>query len=1352
MPIVLLFLGNFPGIGMKKITLLIICILWVEIACAQIVINEASNRNFSQISDAAGSNPDWIELFNSGDNPVDLWGYHLSDERGVAKWSLPNLELPSKKWLVVFASGSEQAQSGVNHWESAIQEDDIWKWICPDSTTGLDWMKSSFDDSGWKSDKGGFGYGDGDDQTLIPSRRVSVYIRASINITDVKSIIAAKLHIDYDDGFVAYLNGAEIARSNMSSVEWNKLADASHEAVMYQSQKPECFDLDLKVLSMLLHNGANVLAIECHNFSNGLIDMSLRPYLSFGLSGKNSQFRPVPAWFKTGFDEELNANFKISSKGETIYLTDPDGILTDTLAIPNGLPVNSSVGSESDGSGSRAIFLVGTPNSTNENQAAFTEGMEKAPVVTLPGGFYTEPVTVSVNGSATGSVLRYTMNGQTPEITSPLYNGTPIVIGSTRVLKVRSFSTGHKLASPVVTHTYFIGESSTAAGVLSITMASVDLFGQTGIYDNWAQDWKKQCTIEYFVPGSHEVVVSQLAGIKIDGGAGGSRSQPQHSFRVEPGNGALGEGDIKYPLIPGRKNRNSYSTFYLRNGSNQYLGYLCKDAIEVKCLGDSTYNTYSAYTPVQVYLNGHYWGMYELREKLDEDYFKQHFGTKEDSLDILSVSYWYGGVLRAVCGKDPVNAFQLDYQKFLSLDTNSETFWEQANSYFDLEYYTDYICAEAWIANVDWPFNNIRIYRSPETGNRWRFSLVDLENSLNPNGWSDRNTDLIRIMLDYNSQNQYIHIWQKAMENRLYRDYFINRYADLMNTAWSKQRLISIADEIAAVTRPELPAGFQRWGDPNVSASSYIDQFNQLHAVMLDELSNRSNNVRYHLINNLQLPKAVNITLNVEPEGSGIIQISTVKVPAYPFKGVWFDGVPVKIEAIPGPGYSFTGWDANTLISDVYNPVFRDTLSRTATFQAHFTKSTYSSKVVVSEINYNSESTLDAGDWIEIWNYNPTLPASLNGWYFTDSDSTHVFRFPSNTQIAPNGRLVVVNDQSKFKSAHPGVSYIGSFSFGLSGSGDAVKLYNNSKLKVSEVVFEDASPWPSGADGQGRTLELRNVSLSTNDPVNWFDGCIGGSPGQAYSPCSVQIVFSEINSKSVPAHDHGDWVELRNITGVTQDISGWVFEDGVDSTGHSFRIPDGTQLKPHENIVLVQDVNKFRSINPGVLNFSGPFVFGLKDTGEWIRAYGSNGKLRLSVRYRDSEPWPVSAASGGYTFELMDSLGIMNDGYNWFAGCVGGSPGRYYNSNCSSDVITDPVGNFEILAYPNPTNDKVWIRFSNASLVSLNLKNMLGETVLSSTESSSPALLNIGHLPAGIYILTAMTEDGNMQVIRLVKQ
>ncbi|TSA33636.1 MAG: hypothetical protein D4R64_13930, partial [Porphyromonadaceae bacterium] len=1174
---------------MRKLLLLIISVLVALSTDAQIVINEGSYRNFTQVTDANGNNPDWIELYNAGNESVSIWHYHLSDNPdNLVKWTLPDIKLPAKQWILVYASGKGNSNSEVNHWETAVREEDLWKWINPTENTPITWMNPDYDDRSWNVDQGGFGYGDGDDRTEFPVDKVSVYTRISFKISDITKIVAATLHVDYDDGFVAYLNGTEIRRANISKIAWNSTADVSREAIMFQGKKPEGFDLDMNQLSSLLHNGENLLAIEGHNFTAGLIDMSLRAFLSFGLSDAGTQFGPLPAWFIATADSELHTNFKISNEGETIYLTDNHGVLIDRLILPPNLPVNSSVGSATDGSSTRAVFLTGTPNASNETQMAYTEGFESAPVISLPGGFYPGAIEVTLSSISPTTEIRFTTSGQIPGNNSELYTGDPISIPNNAILKARCFSTGHKLPGPVVTNTYFIGQNPTPAGILSITMETRDLYGETGIFDNWGADWKRQCYIEYFEPNTHQPVFKQYAGIRIDGGAGGSRTQPQLSLRIEPGNGALGDGDVRYPLIPALPKRLSYANFYLRNGSNQYLYYPCKDAIETKCMGDSTKNTFAGYAPVQVWLNGKYWGYYELREKLDEDFFKQHFGTNEDSLEILSVSYWYGGVLRAVNGTDPVNRFNEDYNKFLSINSFRDSFWDIADHLFDLEYYIDYICAQSFMADIDWPFNNIRIHRSPQTGNRWRFSLIDLELSLGPNGWSDSNLDHIRYMLDFNPTFPYIHIWQKAMQNKRFHDYFINRFADLLNTWWKPDRLSAIANEIYNVTRPELPATFKRWGNPNIPETAYMAQFDQAHQTMLGELSNRAQNVRNHLKTNLSLRKTVLVTLNVEPVGSGTIRISTVKPEVYPWIGTYFDGVPIKIEALPNPGYSFSNWEANALISDVSKAIFLDTLEQSAVFKAHFKLETYSDKLIISEINYNSETSIDAGDWIEIWNLDITWTASLNGWYFTDEDSTHVYRFPENTVISPDERLVVVSDQDKFKVQHPGIPYIGSFNFGLSGSGDAVKLFNYNKNLICAVAYDDATPWPLGADGQGRTLELRNELHPSGDPSNWFDGCIGGSPGRPYLPCGEPIVFSEINYKSDSGLDHGDWVELRNVSELAEDISGWVFRDGVDSIGHAFIIPDGTILASHQNVVLVQDTNKFRAINPEVKNFSGP--------------------------------------------------------------------------------------------------------------------------------------------------------------------
>jgi hypothetical protein len=853
--------------------------------------------------------------------------------------------------------------------------------------------------------------------------------------------------------------------------------------------------------------------------------MSLRPFLLVGLKSSDSPYRPAPLWFTMDDGNNLETNFKLSSQGETIFLTDNFGNPAGEMELLPGMPVNSSVGSATDGSPLRGVFLQSTPGSSNDEQAAYTEGFETAPVFSIPGGFYPGEVKVSLSSPSGTGNIHYTIDGQIPDTSSARYTGTPVTLSSNHVLKARCFSEFHKLPSAVVTQTYFIGQEQTPAAVLSISIENRDLYGETGIYDNWGSDWKKQCHIEFFAPGSHLPVFSQHAGIRIDGGAGGSRSNPQRSFRIEPGNGALGDGDVKYPLIPAKPDRNSYATFYIRNGSNQYLYFPCKDAIETRSMGDGTLNTYAGFAPVQVFLNGAYWGFYELREKIDEDFFRQHFGTDEDSLEILSVSYWYGGQLRAVVGTDPVTRFGTDYDKLMSINTVDDAYVDLADRYFDMAHYTDYICAQSFMANTDWPYNNIRIHRSPQTGNRWRFSLIDLEWSLAPNGWSDSNMDHIRFMREYDPGYPYIHIWQKSIQNRRYLNYFINRYADLLNTAWRANRLSSIAGDIYSLTRPELSMNWLRWGDFNTPVSSYLGQTDAAQRTMISELTSRQAVVRNNLRTNFGLKKAVNITLDVAPAGSGTVRISTVIPDTYPWTGIYFDGIPVQVEALPAPGYVFSGWDANTLITEPLNVFFEDTLTRSAVFRARFTEQAWSESLVISEINYNSDPLAESGDWIEIWNRDPSMAASLNGWYFTDEDSTHVFRFSGTTTIGPGERIVVVNDGLRFPSMHPGVAFAGVFTFGLGAGGDAVKLYNYLGQPVSAVVYDDQSPWPTGADGKGYTLELVDPDGNLSAGSNWVQGCKGGSPVKAYNnECSgtasaESTIAGDIRVFPVPARD-----------------------------------------------------------------------------------------------------------------------------------------------------------------------------------------------------------------------------------------
>jgi hypothetical protein len=1113
-----------------------------SLSFSQLIFNEASNRNYTRIVDGDGDYPDWIELYNNGSGTLNLSGYYLSDEKSnLTKWPLPNQILTQNQWMLIFASGKYNAATSIHHWETAINDSDTWKWINPDAGTSSSWNTLAFNDAAWTSGSGGFGFSDGDDNTTFPSTNISVYNRINFTITDTASIKAAVLHVDYDDGFVAYLNGQEIARSNVSGIPvWNTPADYNHEALMYQSQNPEEFLLDMSLIKSVWKQGVNVLSIEGRNTSTASSDMTLRTFLSFGMSSPITQFGTVPGWFNLQGTSYVHTNFKISEKGETIYLSNA-GIIVDTIAVPE-LPLDHSYGRSQDGAATRGIFISPTPEQSNNTQTAYINGYEPLPVVNHEGGFYAAAVTISIAKSFPSATaqIRYTLDGQTPTASSTLYSG-PFIILSSKVLKVRCFSTASKLPGETITNSYFINETPTPAGIMCITTDNVNLYGPTGIYDNYTTDWKKPCYIEYFEPATHTLVFKQKAGLKIDGGAGGSRSQPQHSFRVEPGNGTLGDGDLDYPLIPDRPNRESYETFYLRNGSNQYLFYPCKDAIETKCMAYNTYTTYSAYTPVQVYLNGQYWGWYELREKQDADYFKQNYGIDKDSIDLVGASYFYGGVLRSIEGENSAQKFTDDYTNFLSFNTTSPTFWNDADKIYDLNNYVDYVCAQSWIGNTDWPFNNIKIFRSPETGKRWRFGLIDLEWSLEPNGWQNSSFDHIGFMLNYNTSYPYLNIWRKSIDNSTFHDYFINRFADLMNTNWEASRLQQIANDVYNVTRPEMSGEYTRWGNPS-DIPGQLATFDAAHQTMLNELNGRTAYVRNHIQNNFSLPKQVTINLNVLPAGAGKIKISTVKPDNYPWTGIYFDGVPVKIEAIANPGYTFVNWNSNPLLSSLSNPVFLDTLTLTTTnFTANFLSNGETNKVTIAEINYNSSPLLNSEDWVEFWNYSTNKTADLSGWYFTDNDPRHVYTFPANTILNANERIVVVNSDQKFTAQYPGVVHLTRFDFNFGNSGDAVRLFDYNDNLIAEVTYQDQAPWPTGADGQGKTLEQHDPQNPIGSSSNWFDGCTGGSPGTAFvSPCTPTsgiVQAAKVSLLSVKPNPTEGKVQISILTEESTSLS-----------------------------------------------------------------------------------------------------------------------------------------------------------------------------------------------------------------------
>lgn len=200
--------------------------------------------------------------------------------------------------------GNSVIGQGVNHWETVFYSNTTYRYFTSaEGTPATDWRSPGFNDLAWRSGKGSIGYGDGDDNTVI-EKCIALFMRTEFSITDTSVILDGILHVDYDDAFVAYLNGVEIARSQGLSGDYpsaDQLSTVNHEASMYSGGLPEAFFPDRVKLKSLLKIGKNVLAVQIHNSSPGSSDMTSNIFFSVGLTTQEQQYSLTPPWFYLPF-------------------------------------------------------------------------------------------------------------------------------------------------------------------------------------------------------------------------------------------------------------------------------------------------------------------------------------------------------------------------------------------------------------------------------------------------------------------------------------------------------------------------------------------------------------------------------------------------------------------------------------------------------------------------------------------------------------------------------------------------------------------------------------------------------------------------------------------------------------------------------------------------------------------------------------------------------------------------------------------------------------------------------------------------------------------------------------------
>ncbi|HMP13895.1 MAG TPA: CotH kinase family protein [Saprospiraceae bacterium] len=697
------------------------------------------------------------------------------------------------------------------------------------------------------------------------------------------------------------------------------------------------------------------------------------------------------------------------------------------------------------------------------------------------GGFYEGAVSVQLFASDSDAIIYYTLDGSTPTRRSAVYR-KPILLTSTTVVRAIAWQTG-QTGRPQA-HTYLIDEPPTNFPIVSIGITPSILFDpDKGMFvqGNYLADnsWKKPGAnfwttkevpthIEIF-ESDKRCVYNSLSGMRLFGGV--SRLFPQKSL-VIVARERYGQKRIYHPIF-GDQGLNDFKFLVLRNSGSDWGKTHFRDALMTGLLDDWDIDK-QAYRPAHVYINGKYWGIYNIREKINRYFIADHNkGVHKDSIDFLEHNVMkrrgstrhYRHLLDFITRNDMREASNYEYIKTL----------------MDVDNFINYQIAQIYFDNQD-AGGNIKYWRPRTPDGRWRWILYDTDwgfglhdpfayknNSLafhtEPNGPLWPNPPWSTFLL------------RRLLENPTFASTFVNRFADHLNTTFQSERVLEHIEQLYQTLQPEIPRHLYRWRlDP--------DKWHKQVEVLRQFARRRPLHMHMHLMDRFDTGDLRELQVAVEGGGNVLLNDYAVINGQQPLEGIYFANIPVKLKVLPVNGYRFSHWEGMDEAQQQARDIELRLQEKTTYIKAIFEKYEHplAGKVVINEISPNNRQS---GDWIEIFN-NSREVVSLRDWILADMKNEFVF--PS-VSIAPNDYLVVCQDVQRFYRAFPhAYNVIGGLPFGLNKRQERLELFTAYGAVVDSVQY-DLLPTDSIF-----TLSLLLPTLDNANPDNWEIRYGQGSP------------------------------------------------------------------------------------------------------------------------------------------------------------------------------------------------------------------------------------------------------------------
>lgn len=704
-------------------------------------------------------------------------------------------------------------------------------------------------------------------------------------------------------------------------------------------------------------------------------------------------------------------------------------------------------------------------------------------------GKYPQSIEVVLT-SEVGNKIYFTTDGTRPSSESTAYSKA-IKINKTTVIRAIAYARGER--GKIYTNTYFINEN-TKFPIVSIAIEPEVLFDKTTGWFNPgpnaepeypflnANFWSRNevgANIEIFESDGSQVFNSR-AGVRLFGGM--SRVFPQKSIAIACRE-AYGDTRIRHQIFPNKK-QNSYKHLVLRNAGSDWGKAHSRDAIITGLLEDVDVSK-QAYRPSLVFINGMYWGIYNIREKINRHYLEYEFGVDKDSLDLIEHE-------RSV--KVGNYAHYNKLQNFMATnDLSIKDNYEYVKTQMDVDNFMIYQIVQIFIDNQDGG-GNIKFWRPQTEDGRWRWILYDTDwgfglqdefayknNSLafhtEANGPSWPNPPWSTFML------------RKLLTNEEFKNAFVLKFSDYLNTIFETENVIAAIDNSRDILKPEIKRHTEKWD---------LDYKNWLkHLERMREFARQRPDYMRNFIGEMfKTGDLVSVEIAVS-EGGFINLNNNIDFKKPLFSGQYFNNQPITIRAIPRRGFQFSHWEGTGSV--VKDRSLTLSLEKNAyKLKAVFIPATTDlvNKIVINEISANNQRT---GDWVELYNLSDET-VDLTDWVFRDSK--HDFIIPSG-KIAAKDYVILCQSTTAFKKVFPDeTKLIGDFSFGLNKSREILELYSVDNAGIDSVLYE-----LSNMDN-AFTLSLKLPDADNSILTNW-DIMMGlGSPN-APNPSYVTFLSEQ---------------------------------------------------------------------------------------------------------------------------------------------------------------------------------------------------------------------------------------------------